>query len=720
MQEKFKEIDDRYPEFARPYEPVKGVKHKKKLSSAQAMIASVFAVLVMTIPAVASPPQIIVPEREPAPIEQVQPTPEVKVEEPPAPMPAKEPEAPKPSPKPVAPVSTTTPTVQTQPQTTQRQQQVTTTQPRTQTTTTPTTVTTDRQTEDADAPTTSVETPPPEVIVSPDPSPTEPETPVTPPPEDTPVTPPKPDPPTPPSPSAVEPTIEISHVYYWDCLSHVEVEYTVAANDATDISTTTTVQSNREPSMKLTMPTSSGGGTKDVNADSYGQLQYLSGDAWTTVATMTYTLNGEVKTKRATTTAQPEFMGFSWFSPMGTSSSGSNSEKSVYALMDFSYSASDRHQYNVRVTKVTLGWMKPVLDPSWGGYTLDPVGDTRVIWDGSGTSPVSGPYGPTQDGDSKYLRFEFNQTIDVTPSASASAAGATHFYLIFDIAGTGTDTDGTAYQLRYPTYGQSVPDSLSGDVSFTEPDISFETLTLWSGVDHVEVEYDIEPNDADVSSLSSSMSITNASDGGFIASGSGGSMYGTVDVNATAAAAYSTPNPGTWTVQITLDYNVMGSPHSKTVTVNTVPTVYNLEEEADYIVHQGPPEQATVNYEVYFMSSVDDRHTYYPTFTAAYIEWAAESGGTYVPVASRQIVWNGGDPNPYYGPYPYSNTYWNFIGYSFWHQTVNTVPPASASGATHFRLIFEAGGYGTDTDGTNYTFHGVKRELATEWLTIPT
>ena len=43
-----KEIDDRYPEFAEPYEPVKGGKHHKALTLGRSMLPLVVAAVVGT------------------------------------------------------------------------------------------------------------------------------------------------------------------------------------------------------------------------------------------------------------------------------------------------------------------------------------------------------------------------------------------------------------------------------------------------------------------------------------------------------------------------------------------------------------------------------------------------------------------------------------------------------------------------------------------------
>ena len=81
-------------------------------------------------------------------------------------------------------------------------------------------------------------------------------------------------------PTYKDPTVSIAHVYYWYCLGHIEVEYKITANDGEDITSSTTITSVADPSMTVSMPSKTGTGTIDANADGTGKLTYMSADQW--------------------------------------------------------------------------------------------------------------------------------------------------------------------------------------------------------------------------------------------------------------------------------------------------------------------------------------------------------------------------------------------------------------------------------------------------------
>ena len=256
-------------------------------------------------------------------------------------------------------------------------------------------------------------------------------------------------------PTYKDPTVSIAHVYYWYCLGHIEVEYKITANDGEDITSSTTITSVADPSMTVSMPSKTGTGTIDANADGTGKLTYMSADQWKTDVTLAYTLNGENKTLTVSNTAQPEFMDFLWLDPQYLSGNSSTANKVVSDTIEFRYGRNDRHTYDVSFTKIEMGWMKEV-PLGGGGNTYEEVGSTRrTVWDGTGTSPITGPSGPVADGDNYVLTYEYHDILNVVPPADA--AEATHFYLNYYMEGTGTDTDGTVYTIHTPTYGQSTP-----------------------------------------------------------------------------------------------------------------------------------------------------------------------------------------------------------------------------------------------------------------------
>ena len=158
-------------------------------------------------------------------------------------------------------------------------------------------------------------------------------------------------------PTYKDPTVSIAHVYYWYCLGHIEVEYKITANDGESITSYSTVTSMRDPSMTVGMPS--------------------------TDVTLAYTLNGENKTLTVSNTAQPEFMDFLWLNPQYLSGNSSTINKAVSDTIKFRYGKNDRHTYDVSFAKIEMGWMKEV-PLSGGGYTYEEVGSTKkTVWDGT-------------------------------------------------------------------------------------------------------------------------------------------------------------------------------------------------------------------------------------------------------------------------------------------------------------------------------------------------
>ena len=291
-------------------------------------------------------------------------------------------------------------------------------------------------------------------------------------------------------PTYKDPTVSIAHVYYWYCLGHIEVEYKITANDGEDITSSTTITSVADPTMTVSMPSKTGAGTIDANADGTGKLTYMSADQWKTDVTLAYTLNGENKTLTVSNTAQPEFMDFLWLDPQYLSGNSSTANKIVSDTIEFRYGRNDRHTYDVSFTKIEMGWMKEV-PLSGGGNTYEEVGSTRrTVWDGTGTSPITGPSGPVADGDNYVLTYEYHDILNVVPPADA--AEATHFYLNYYMEGTGTDTDGTVYTIHTPTYGQSTPCEIEKDL-----EVEINYIYLWDELNHIEVGYTITPGDAE-------------------------------------------------------------------------------------------------------------------------------------------------------------------------------------------------------------------------------
>ena len=295
-----REINDQYPEYAEPYEPIKGGKHHKGIYGTRgperrnsskrflffALIGLLLLLLVSTRPGGEMPG--------------------------------------------------------TEPQTDEKKTVVT-----SETKDIPETHEEPKKPEEPAAPETPASTSSSETPDSPD-SPDEPEdSPETSEPEDEPFSPTEPDLPVEPEePTYKDPTVSIAHVYYWYCLGHIEVEYKITANDGESITSYSTVTSMRDPSMTVGMPSKTGAGTIDANADGYGKITYMSADEWKTDVTLAYTLNGESKTLTVSNTAQPEFMDFLWLDPQYLSGNSSTTNKVVSDTIKFRYGKNDRHTYS--------------------------------------------------------------------------------------------------------------------------------------------------------------------------------------------------------------------------------------------------------------------------------------------------------------------------------------------------------------------------------------
>ena len=674
-----REINDQYPEYAEPYEPIKGGKHHKGIygtrgperrnSPKRFLFFALIGLLLLLL--VSTGPGGEIPGTEPQTDEKkTVVTSETKPEEP------AEPDTPEP---PINP---------------EEHKDI------------PETPEEPEKPEEPAAPETPASTSSSETPDSPD-SPDEPEdSPETYEPEDEPSSPTEPDLPVEPEePTYKDPTVSIAHVYYWYCLGHIEVEYKITSNDGEDIISSSTVTSVADPSMTVSMPSKTGAGTIDANADGTGKLTYMSTDQWKTEVTLEYTLNGENKTLTVSNTAQPEFMGFLWLDPQYLSGNSSTTNKVVSDTIEFSYEKNDRHTYDVSFTKIEMGWMKEV-PLSGGGSTYEEVGNTRItVWDGTGTSPITGPSGPAANGDDYVLKFEYHDVLNVVPPADA--AEATHFYLNYYMKGTGTDTDGTVYTIKTPTYGQSTPCEIERN-----PEVDINYIYLWDELNHIEVEYYITPNDAEI--ISSTATVTSDIDSSKTITMPVKTGDGIIRVNADGTGKLWWHHSGdSWTVEVELKYTIHGEERTRTYSATMPPEFQGLL----WLYGQGASgsgadaDSQTVTSDIVFQYPSDDRHTYDVAITRIDIGWKKQvptgtGAYTYENVGSTRTIWSGTDPSPITDPVgpeidgDDARLTFHYAG------TLDATPPADAEGATHYYLICYAKGTGTDTeDGAVYTIN---------------
>ena len=685
-----REINDQYPEYAEPYEPIKGGKHHKGIygtrgperrnSSKRFLFFALIGLLLLLL--VSTRPGGEMPGTEPQTDEKkTVVTSETKSEEPSEPdMPEPPinpeehkdiPETPEEPKKPEEPVTPETPA---------------------STSSSETPDSPDEPDEPEDSPETSEDSPETSEPEDEPSSPTEPDLPVE-----------------PEEPTYKDPTVSIAHVYYWYCLGHIEVEYNITANDGESITSYSTVTSMRDPSMTVSMPSKTGAGTIDANADGYGKITYMSADEWKTDVTLAYTLNGENKTLTVSNTAQPEFMDFLWLNPQYLSGNSSTTNKAVSDTIKFRYGKNDRHTYDVSFAKIEMGWMKEV-PLSGGGYTYEEVGSTKkTVWDGTGTSPITGPTGPTADGDYKVLTFDYHDLLNVVPPADA--AGATHFYLDYYMKGTGTDTDGTVYTIHEPTFGRSTPCEIEKDL-----EVEINYIYLWDELNHIEVGYTITPGDAE--NITSIATVTSYIDSSKTITMTEQAGSGKISVNADGSDKLWWHHSGdSWTVEVVLNYTMHGENRTRTVSATMPPEFKgNLSLYGLGVSGSGTDvDSQAVTADIVFEYPADDRHKYNINVTRIDIGWKDKNGEK---IGSTRTVWNGSNPSPVTNPAgpvidgDHKNLTFHYEG------TLNATSPADVEGATHYYLIFYTEGTGKDVerDGHVYTVH---RPTSIELASIP-
>ena len=453
--------------------------------------------------------------------------------------------------------------------------------------------------------------------------------------------------------------------------------------------------------MTVGMPSKTGAGTIDANADGYGKITYMSADEWKTDVTLAYTLNGESKTLTVSNTAQPEFMDFLWLDPQYLSGNSSTTKKVVSDTIKFRYGKNDRHTYDVSFAKIEMGWMKEV-PLSGGGSTYEEVGSTKkTVWNGTGTSPITGPTGPTTDGDYKVLTFDYHDLLNVVPPADA--AGATHFYLDYYMKGTGTDTDGTVYTIHDPTFGRSTPCEIERDL-----EVTINYIYLWDELNHIEVGYTITPGDAE--DIRSVATVTSDIDPAKTVTMDERTGSGPISVNADGSGRLWWHHSGdSWTVEVELNYTMHGENRTRTCSVSMPPEfkgplwLYGLGDSGS----GSSVDNQAVTSDIIFQYPADDRHTYDITFTGIDIGWEKQvpignGGYTYEKVGSKRTIWDGTGTSPITGPTgPVTEGDYKRLTFSY-SGTLDATPPADAEGATHYYLICYTEGTGTDTDETVY------------------
>ena len=617
-----REIDDRYPEFAEPYEPVRGRRRYRRLSPSAATLLAAGAALILLSALFASPQRASLPPVPTVPLAEASPSPALSPD--PSPVPTLSPSpTPEPTPSPT-PEPTPAPTPEPTPA--------------------PTPVPILRP------------------VITPETTPAPTPTPVT----------------------YLDPEVTLSGSTSWYCLGYGVVSYTVTANDGDNITSSARIGLSDTSGMTLSFPEATGSGTFSRSFPTVELFPPGTESLWQLSVDLSYTLNGESKTKTVSLGAVPEVIDNLLFSADSTSASGPTTNKTVSGTLAFSYPSDDPHSYAPEVWGIYLCWAKEVSGGSLFG-SFEPIERRREVWfSWDGPGPISDPGTATESGGRQIVPFSYSTTLDVTPDAEAAAQGATHFFLAFGLSGTGTDTDGTGYEIRHPEEAFSYPQPL--EASLNAPTVSFSALRYWGefnapgyGIDLFELSYVLTPNDA--TDLSADVSL----------SSSFGNSYNWSDVTQTGAVSLRRSAGGSpfnvsaaqWTPEVVLHYKLGGVEREEIFNFGVVPlTGYRPMFSLTY---SGATVTASLG------SDGGDPFSYsVPGITAVEIEWLQQTSDSSWNYLSSTQLWPG------------AGTMEAVSEGSVYRYTIPGAinPPGDA---THFMLSFLTDSYtGTDENGTDY------------------
>ena len=617
-----REIDDRYPEFAEPYEPVRGRRRYRRLSPSAATLLAAGAALILLSALFASPHRASLPPVPTVPLAEASPSPALSPD--PTPVPTLSP-APTPEPTP---------------------------------------------------------SPTPEPTPAPTPEPTPAPTPV---PILRPVITPETTPaPTPTPVTYLDPEVTLSGSTSWYCLGYGVVSYTVTANDGDNITSSARIGLSDTSGMTLSFPEATGSGTFSRSFPTVELFPPGTESLWQLSVDLSYTLNGESKTKTVSLGAVPEVIDNLLFSADSTNASGPTTSKTVSGTLAFSYPSDDPHSYAPEVWGIYLCWAKEVSGGSLFG-SFEPIERRREVWfSWDGPGPISDPGTATESGGRQIVPFSYSTTLDVTPDAEAAAQGATHFFLAFGLSGTGTDTDGTGYEIRHPEEAFSYPQPL--EASLNAPTVSFSALRYWGefnapgyGIDLFELSYVLTPNDA--TDLSADVSLSSSFENSY--KWSDVTQTGAVSLRRSAGGSPFNVSAAQWTPEVVLHYKLGGVEREEIFNFGVVPlTGYRPMFSLTY---SGATVTASLG------SDGGDPFSYsVPGITAVEIEWLQQTSDSSWNYLSSTQLWPG------------AGTMEAVSEGSVYRYTIPgaIIPPGDA---THFMLSFLTDSYtGTDENGTDY------------------
>ena len=617
-----REIDDRYPEFAEPYEPVRGRRRYRRLSPSAATLLAAGAALILLSALFASPQRASLPPVPTVPLAEASPSPALSSD--PTPVPTFSPSpTPEPTPSPT-PEPTPAPTPEPTPA--------------------PTPVPILRP------------------VITPETTPAPTPTPVT----------------------YLDPEVTLSGSTSWYCLGYGVVSYTVTANDGDNITSSARIGLSDTSGMTLSFPEATGSGTFSRSFPTVELFPPGTESLWQLSVDLSYTLNGESKTKTVSLGAVPEVIDNLLFSADSTNASGPTTSKTVSGTLAFSYPSDDPHSYAPEVWGIYLCWAKEVSGGSLFG-SFEPIERRREVWfSWDGPGPISDPGTATESGGRQIVPFSYSTTLDVTPDAEAAAQGATHFFLAFGLSGTGTDTDGTGYEIRHPEEAFSYPQPL--EASLNAPTVSFSALRYWGefnapgyGIDLFELSYFLTPNDA--TDLSADVSLSSSFENSY--KWSDVTQTGAVSLRRSAGGSPFNVSAAQWTPEVVLHYKLGGVEREEIFNFGVVPlTGYRPMFSLTY---SGATVTASLG------SDGGDPFSYsVPGITAVEIEWLQQTSDSSWNYLSSTQLWPG------------AGTMEAVSEGSVYRYTIPGAinPPGDA---THFMLSFLTDSYtGTDENGTDY------------------
>ena len=490
--------------------------------------------------------------------------------------------------------------------------------------------------------------------------------------------------PTPTPVTYLDPEVTLSGSTSWYCLGYGVVSYTVTANDGDNITSSARIGLSDTSGMTLSFPEATGSGTFSRSFPTVELFPPGTESLWQLSVDLSYTLNGESKTKTVSLGAVPEVIDNLLFSADSTNASGPTTSKTVSGTLAFSYPSDDPHSYAPEVWGIYLCWAKEVSGGSLFG-SFEPIERRREVWfSWDGPGPISDPGTATESGGRQIVPFSYSTTLDVTPDAEAAAQGATHFFLAFGLSGTGTDTDGTGYEIRHPEEAFSYPQPL--EASLNAPTVSFSALRYWGefnapgyGIDLFELSYVLTPNDA--TDLSADVSLSSSFENSY--KWSDVTQTGAVSLRRSAGGSPFNVSAAQWTPEVVLHYKLGGVEREEIFNFGVVPlTGYRPMFSLTY---SGATVTASLG------SDGGDPFSYsVPGITAVEIEWLQQTSDSSWNYLSSTQLWPG------------AGTMEAVSEGSVYRYTIPgaIIPPGDA---THFMLSFLTDSYtGTDENGTDY------------------